>query len=143
VIASTTSPSRSTPSEPGEGASRDAFSGHAGETPHEWVFATRWWHELHDPGIGVEIMGAGKFGFPGWHEDPDWKGAWGPNPPVHTPMFLLTHHPRPSIEMEGDISRSTRSWEAPAPSMVTNRSPRRPRPQRHCQEVRRRWNTTQ
>lgn len=46
-------------------------------------------------------MGAGKFGPPGWHEDPDWKGWWGPNPPFHTPTFVLTHNPRPSIEMEG------------------------------------------
>ena len=46
-------------------------------------------------------MGAGKFGHPGWHEDPEWKGAWGPNPPFHTPVFVLTHHTRPSIEMEG------------------------------------------
>ncbi|MGH6803101.1 MAG: hypothetical protein ACREC3_07010, partial [Methyloceanibacter sp.] len=53
------------------------------------------------PGIGVEIMGAGKFGHPGWHEDPDWKGWWGPNPPFHTPVFVLTYHLRPSIEMEG------------------------------------------
>ena len=52
-------------------------------------------------GIGAEIMGAGKFGHPGWHEDPEWKGAWGPNPPFHTPVFVLTHHPRPPIEMEG------------------------------------------
>ena len=51
--------------------------------------------------IGAEIMGAGKWGHPGWHEDPDWKGAWGPNPPFHTPVFVLTHHTRPSIEMEG------------------------------------------
>ena len=52
-------------------------------------------------GIGAEIMGAGKFGPPGWHEDPEWRGWWGPNPPFHTPTFVLTHHPRPSIEMEG------------------------------------------
>ena len=38
---------------------------------------------------------------PGWHEDPQWTGWWGPNPPFHTPTFVLTHHPRPSIEMEG------------------------------------------
>ena len=56
---------------------------------------------LFDPGVGAEIMGAGKFGHPGWHEDPEWKGAWGPNPPFHTPVFVLTHHTRPSIEMEG------------------------------------------
>ena len=57
--------------------------------------------QQHNPGIGAEIMGAGKFGHPGWHEDPEWKGAWGPNPPFHTPVFVLTHHTRPSIEMEG------------------------------------------
>jgi dihydrofolate reductase len=102
----------------GEGQSHDAPFGHAGERLHEWLFATRWWHTMvgeaggtggvddafarqHGPEIGAEIMGAGKFGFPGWHEDPDWKGWWGPNPPFHTPVFVLTHHSRPSIEMEG------------------------------------------
>jgi dihydrofolate reductase len=102
----------------GEGLSHDAPFGHAGERLHQWMFATRWWRDergepggsagvddafaqLFTPGIGAEIMGAGKFGPPGWHEDPDWKGWWGPNPPFHTPTFVLTHHPRPSIEMEG------------------------------------------
>ena len=33
--------------------------------------------------------------------DEEWRGWWGPNPPFHTPVFVLTHHPRPSIEMEG------------------------------------------
>src|SRR3954454_2894100 len=46
-------------------------------------------------------MGAGKFGPPGWQDDADWKGWWGPNPPLHTPTYVLTHRPRPSIEMEG------------------------------------------
>ena len=55
----------------------------------------------HGPGIGAEIMGANKYGPPGWHEDPEWTGWWGPNPPFHTPTFVLTHHTRPSIEMEG------------------------------------------
>ena len=102
----------------GEGRSLETPFGHAGERLHEWMFTTRWWHEmvgepgatggiddafarLHGVGIGAEIMGAGKFGPPGWHQDPQWKGAWGPNPPFHTPTFILTHHPRPSIEMEG------------------------------------------
>jgi dihydrofolate reductase len=111
----------------GEGQSHDAYFGHAGDRLHQWLFATRWWHtsvvagghrdgrrqpggsggvddafaQQHGPGIGAEIMGAGKFGPPGWHEDPEWKGAWGPNPPFHTPTFILTHHPRPSIKMEG------------------------------------------
>ncbi len=97
----------------GEGQSAEAHFGHAGERLHQWMFATRWWQpggsggvddafvQQHDPGIGAEIMGAGKWGHPGWHEDPQWKGAWGPNPPFHTPVFVLTHHPRPPIEMEG------------------------------------------
>ena len=101
----------------GEGLSHDAPFGHAGDRLHEWMFATRWWRGLdepggsdgvdnafvrqHDTGIGAEIMGAGKFGYPGWHEDLDWTGWWGPNPPFHTPTFILTHRPRPSIEMEG------------------------------------------
>jgi dihydrofolate reductase len=103
----------------GEAQSEDAPFGHAGHRLHEWMFATRWAHEMFGQpgghtggideafarqfatGIGAEIMGAGKFGPPGWHENPDWKGWWGPNPPFHTPTFILTHHLRPSIEMEG------------------------------------------
>ena len=101
----------------GEGQSKTLHFGHAGERLHEWMFATRWWEgrgepswsggvddafaQQNAPGIGAEIMGAGKFGHPGWHEDPEWKGAWGPNPPFHSPVFVLTHHTRPSIEMEG------------------------------------------
>ena len=46
-------------------------------------------------------MGAHKYGPPGWWDDPDWKGWWGPNPPFHTPTYVLTHHTRPAIEMEG------------------------------------------
>ncbi len=102
----------------GEGLTREAPFGHAGERLHEWMFATQWWHEmvgeagggrgiddafvrLHDPGIGAEIMGAGKFGYPGWHEDPEWQGWWGSDPPFHTPVFVLTHHTRPPLPMEG------------------------------------------
>jgi len=98
----------------GEGQSATAHFGHAGDRLHQWMFATRSWQqtggsrgvdnvfaEEFGPGIGAEIMGAGKWGHPGWHEDSEWKGAWGPNPPFHTPTFILTHHPRPSIEMEG------------------------------------------
>lgn len=97
----------------GEGQSADLHFGHAGDRLHQWMFATRWWQpkgssgvddvfvRQFDPGIGVEIMGAGKFGHPGWHEDPEWKGAWGANPPFHTPVFVLTRHTRPPIEMEG------------------------------------------
>ena len=46
-------------------------------------------------------MGAGKFGPPGWQDDPAWKGWWGAEPPFHTPVFVLTHRPRDPIEMDG------------------------------------------
>src|SRR5215212_6325646 len=101
----------------GEPQSRDAPFGHAGERLHGWMFETRWWRDpdkqgggggvddafaqRNIPGIGAEIMGANKFGPPGWQEDPDWRGWWGPDPPFHTPTFVLTHHPRPPIEMQG------------------------------------------
>lgn len=102
----------------GKGTTKDAPFGHAGERLHEWMFRTRWWQQKtghsqgrggvddafvrqHDTGIGAEIMGAGKFGYPGWNESPDWKGWWGPNPPFHTPVFVLTQHVRSPIEMEG------------------------------------------
>ena len=100
----------------GEPQSHDAPFGHAGERLHEWMFTTRYWREMvgepggarglddafaraHNPGIGAEIMGAGKFGYPGWHDDPEWKGWWGAEPPFHTPVFVLTHHVRPSFTL--------------------------------------------
>ena len=52
--------------------------------------------------IGVSIMGRNMFG-PQRGEWPDdgWKGWWGPNPPYHTPVFVMTHYPRPPLVMEG------------------------------------------
>jgi dihydrofolate reductase len=105
----------------GEPQSAEAPFGHAGQRLHEWMFATRFWAsqaaegepvggsagvdhafaERHGLGFGAEIMGANKFGPPGWQDDPDWQGWWGPNPPFHTPTFVLTHHPRPSMELAG------------------------------------------
>lgn len=97
----------------GEPQSLEAPFGHAGQRLHEWMIRTRFWSEQgsdgldnafaqqHSQGIGAEIMGANKFGPPGWHEDPEWRGWWGPNPPFHTPVFVLTHHVRPPLEMEG------------------------------------------
>ena len=107
----------------GEGQSFEAPFGHAGTRLMEWffptntfqaqtghrerlavdpaseaddVFARRGWE-----GIGAEIMGAGKFGPPGWQDDPDWTGWWGTNPPFHSPVFVLTHQPRVDLVMEG------------------------------------------
>jgi len=102
----------------GEGQAADAPFGHAGHRLVEWMIATRFGAPIvgrtggsagvdnafahqHEPGIGAEIMGANKFGPPGWQDDADWTGWWGPNPPFHTPTFVLTHRPRPSLEMEG------------------------------------------
>jgi dihydrofolate reductase len=107
----------------GDGVSGDAPFGHAGTRLHDWMFATRFgssmlgrsggsvgvdhaFAERHGPGIGAEIMGRGKFGpqTGPWTDlgtDDEWRGWWGPNPPFHTPVFVLTHHPRPSLELEG------------------------------------------
>ena len=97
----------------GEPQSLEKPFGHAGERLHEWMFETRFWSDegqpgvddafsqQHSQGIGAEIMGANKFGPPGWHDDPEWRGWWGSNPPFHTPVFVLTHHPRSEMEMEG------------------------------------------
>jgi dihydrofolate reductase len=107
----------------GEGQSFDTPFGHAGQRLHQWMFATSFggslfgrtdgtlgvdnaFAERHSIGIGAEIMGRRKFGpqLGAWTDigtDDEWRGWWGPNPPFHTPVFVLTHHPRPSIEMEG------------------------------------------
>ena len=108
----------------GEGIGFETPFGHAGERLHEWMFATRFgramlgepggsdgvdnaFAERHDSlGIGAEIMGRGKFGpqTGPWTDlatDAEWRGWWGENPPFHTPVFVLTHHPRPAIEMDG------------------------------------------
>lgn len=52
-------------------------------------------------GIGAEIMGAGMFGLHAHPDDPDWRGWWGENPPFHCPVIVLTHAPRPPLEMAG------------------------------------------
>ncbi|WP_329560978.1 dihydrofolate reductase family protein [Kitasatospora sp. NBC_01266] len=103
----------------GEGQSLEAPFGHAGQRLHEWFFQTRTFHEMFgkpgggagvddavagawNAGIGAEIMGRNKFGPQrGPWQDHEWTGWWGSNPPFHTPVFVLTHHPRPSVEMEG------------------------------------------
>ncbi len=81
-----------------------------------WAGATASWPNRTDPGgtrglddyftrdfthnIGAEIMGRGKFGpQQGPWEDLDWQGWWGDEPPFHTPVFVLTHHVRPSISL--------------------------------------------
>jgi dihydrofolate reductase len=53
--------------------------------------------------VGAVIMGRNMFGgYPGpWRQDPPWTGWWGDNPPYHAPVFVLTHHPRAPLVMQG------------------------------------------
>jgi dihydrofolate reductase len=68
-----------------------------GSTGVDDALALTWGHN-----IGAEIMGRNKFGPQrGPWKDHEWIGWWGPNPVFHTPVFVLTHHPRPSLELEG------------------------------------------
>ncbi|MFJ8470959.1 dihydrofolate reductase family protein [Kitasatospora sp. NPDC094011] len=103
----------------GEGQTLENPFGHAEHRLHDWFFRTRTFQRMHGAGdgdtgvddamartwgdgIGAEIMGRNKFGPQrGPWEDETWRGWWGEKPPFHTPVFVLTHHPRPSLEMEG------------------------------------------
>lgn len=93
--------------------------GAGGERLHGWVFPTRTFQQIHGDGggetgidddyaarsfrgIGAWIMGRNMFGpIRGPWPDGQWKGWWGDNPPYHTPVFVLTNHPREPINMEG------------------------------------------
>ena len=96
--------------------------GEGGEGLHEWAFATESWHRQQgrDQGernadsevidevvenVGAYIMGRGMFAGQGeW--DPSWKGWWGDEPPYHVPVFVLTHHEREPLAMEGGTTFS-------------------------------------
>lgn len=87
---------------------------------HEWVFPLAAWREAHGQSggdvtassavvqesllnIGATIMGRNMFGGqPGpWNTEKPWNGWWGDSPPFHHPVFVLTHHLRPPLELEG------------------------------------------
>ena len=103
----------------GDGQALEAPFGHAGSRLHEWFFPTRTFRAMQGqsggtvgmddafasawgPGIGAEIMGRGKFGPQhGPWADEEWNGWWGDTPPFGTPVFVLTHHPRPPVQMKG------------------------------------------
>ncbi|WP_280423885.1 dihydrofolate reductase family protein [Nocardia carnea] len=105
----------------GTGQSLDRPFGHADPgVMMAWAGATASWPTRTDPGgtrglddyftrdfarnIGAEIMGRNKFGPQrGPWENDDWQGWWGDEPPFHTPVFVLTHHPRPSFTL-GDTT---------------------------------------
>ncbi|EXJ52250.1 deaminase [Microbacterium laevaniformans] len=71
----------------------------AGTTGVDDEYAQRYFADL-----GAEIMGAGMFGLHEHGDDPDWRGWWGDEPPFRVPVFVLTHTPRPSIEMANGTS---------------------------------------
>jgi len=76
---------------------RRMHGGPDGTTGVDDAFASTW-----ATGIGAEIMGRNKFGPQrGPWADEDWRGWWGDDPVFHTPVFVLTHHPRPTLHMEG------------------------------------------
>ncbi|WP_214466260.1 dihydrofolate reductase family protein [Microbacterium flavescens] len=71
---------------------------------HRWMFETpeESRAEIDDiVSAGAYVMGRNMFGPVRGEWDRDWRGWWGSNPPYHTPVFVLTHHPHHSIEMEG------------------------------------------
>jgi dihydrofolate reductase len=94
--------------------------GEGGEGLHDWVVPLAAWRQLHGreggevnassrvqeesiENIGAGVMGRNMFGpvgGGGWGEE-QWTGWWGDNPPYHCPVFVLTHHPREPVEMEG------------------------------------------
>jgi len=78
--------------------------GEGGERLHRWMFEEPEKHTAETDAIlaaGAFVMGRNMFG-PGRGEwDPEWRGWWGDEPPYHAPVFVLTHHPREPVEMEG------------------------------------------
>jgi dihydrofolate reductase len=92
--------------------------GVGGERLHDWVIATESWRRLHgreggernadselveqaSQGIGAHIMGRKMFGGGDGPWDESWRGWWGDDPPFHAPVFVLTHHEREPLEMQG------------------------------------------
>ena len=93
--------------------------GEGGEALHDWFIPTRTFQQVTGTsggttgvdddfaaramvGVGAFIMGRNMFGpVRGTWPDASWRGWWGENPPYHTPVYVLTHHPRETAVMEG------------------------------------------
>ena len=94
--------------------------GEGGMQLHQWVFGLEAWRREHgmeggeanassdvvdraQENVGAVVMGRNMFGGgPGpWRDDPRWDGWWGEDPPFHAPVYVLTHHARDPLEMEG------------------------------------------
>ena len=104
----------------GASQSVDNPLGIGGMRLHEWVFPLKAWREMQGleggevnestavieeslANIGATVMGRNMFGgHPGpWDAKKPWNGWWGVNPPFHHPVFVLTHHAREPLELEG------------------------------------------
>src|SRR3954452_4629741 len=102
----------------GPDQSLDNPIGEGGMRLHEWMFATRAWrsHQGREggesgvdstvaesliSGSGAYIMGRKMFGGGDGPWDESWTGWWGDDPPYHAPVFVLTHHPRDPLPMQG------------------------------------------
>jgi dihydrofolate reductase len=105
----------------GAGPSQDLQNplGVGGPALFDWFFHTRTWQRMHGAdegetgvdddqaargfdGIGAWILGRNMFGpVRGPWPDESWTGWWGDEPPYHTPVFVLTHHPRAPLRMAG------------------------------------------
>jgi dihydrofolate reductase len=101
----------------GPNQSLDNPLGEGGERLHEWAVKDAAWRERHGEAggargpdsevveevtrnVGAYVMGRNMYGPPGgW--DPEWRGWWGEDPPFHTPVYVLTHHAREPLEMQG------------------------------------------
>ena len=72
---------------------------------------------------GAYVMGRNMFGPIRGEWDEDWRGWWGPEPPYHAPVFVLTHHAHEPIEMEGG---TTFHFVTAASTPLTHKRARRP-----------------
>jgi dihydrofolate reductase len=95
--------------------------GEGGEQLHEWALELEAWRRPHGyeggevnassavmeeafENVGAIIMGRNMFGGGPGPWDSDWQGWWGDEPPFHVPVYVVTHHPRESLEMQGGTS---------------------------------------
>ena len=95
--------------------------GVGGEALHDWAIKLAAFKDVHGQtggvvnansaimqemfqNVGAVIMGRNMFGGGPGPWKPDWKGWWGENPPYHVPVFVLTHHARDPLPMEGDTT---------------------------------------
>jgi dihydrofolate reductase len=103
----------------GPNQSEESPLGEGGERLHDWVVSLAAWREAHDKqggevnessrimeetleNVGAAVMGRNMFGpIGGGDWDEQWKGWWGDNPPYHYDVFIVTHHPREPVEMQG------------------------------------------